>query len=149
MGQTIEKDSSQEGLLSAWSGQAKKKGQPKSPSFHQLPEARKRLWLGHSSYCWGSQYPYTFGASNVPVIQAAVPHLYSTLAGAELPKARKKTKGITFHAALDAGSWVPGGAEALVIQATVPPGSFLRQTQVLQGRLRSKALWMTHIQRWR
>ena len=47
--------------------------------------------------------------------------------------------------------WVPGAARTPVTQATVPPPhlALTGQTQVLQGSLRSKPPWMTHMQRWK
>ena len=47
--------------------------------------------------------------------------------------------------------WVPGAARTPVTQAAAPPPhlALTGKTQVLQGRLRSKPPWMTHMQRWK
>ena len=47
--------------------------------------------------------------------------------------------------------WVPGAARTPVAQAAVPPPylALTGETQVLQGSLRSKPQWTTHIQRWK
>ena len=47
--------------------------------------------------------------------------------------------------------WVPGAARTPVTQAAAapPPLALMGQTQVLQGSLRSKPQWTTHMQRWK
>ena len=90
---------------------------------------------------------------------------HSTLTRAVLPQAKKKKKNIWKHIGQYRFPypsralyfccpsrqllWVPGAARTPVPQAA----AYLRtwpsqeQTQVLQGRLRSKAQWTTHMQR--
>ena len=46
--------------------------------------------------------------------------------------------------------WVPGAARTQATQAAAPPPllALTGQTQVLQGSLRGKPQWTTHMQRW-
>ena len=46
---------------------------------------------GHNSCSWGSPCPCTLGTTRVPLTQAAVPLSWSSLTGAELPQAKKKS----------------------------------------------------------
>ena len=69
----------------------------------------------------------------------------------ELPEARKNPKSTISRAPLATGSpayvVLPEslGSKQLLHLHTQPS---LGQTQVLQGSLRSKLLWMPHMQRW-
>ena len=58
-----------------------------------LPATRgsKKDWYVHNSCGWGSPCLGTLGATRVPTTQAAVLASHSTLTGAELPQANKKS----------------------------------------------------------
>ena len=51
----------------------------------------KTTLIGHNSCSGGSLRPCTLGATRVPASQAAVPPSCSTLTGADLPQAKKKS----------------------------------------------------------
>ena len=64
----------------------------KRPSDRQLQEAQKKTdRVIHNAWGGGSPCPCTLGTARVPICQADVPPSRSTLTGAEVPQAKKKS----------------------------------------------------------
>ena len=84
------------GLFKCLNRQSSGKGLSKEASDHQLPEAGKRLWEGHTFCSWGSLCPCILGTTKVPATQAAVTPSHSVLMGQSYHRLEKRP--VSVHA---------------------------------------------------